>query len=63
MGVITIYQDYFTLAQAAYRTGLSKDTLHRWVKTGILPATKVRRQFLVYRGDLDALLTKSKYEA
>lgn len=48
--------DLLTLPEIADMTGMAGPTVRVWVKEGRLPATKVGRQWMVRRGDLDKML-------
>jgi excisionase family DNA binding protein len=48
--------DLLTLPEIAEMTGMAGPTVRVWVKQGRLPATKVGRQWMVRRGDLEQML-------
>jgi excisionase family DNA binding protein len=48
--------DLLTLPEIADLTGMAGPTVRVWVKQGRLPATKVGRQWMVRRGDLETML-------
>ena len=48
--------DLLTLPEIADITGMANPTVRVWVNQGRLPATKVGRQWMVRRGDLDKML-------
>lgn len=48
--------DLLTLPEIADMTGMASPTVRVWVKQGRLPATKVGRQWMVRRGDLEKML-------
>jgi excisionase family DNA binding protein len=48
--------DLLTLPEIADMTGMADPTVRVWVKQGRLPATKVGRQWMVRRGDLEKML-------
>jgi excisionase family DNA binding protein len=48
--------DLLTLPEIADMTGMAGPTVRVWVKQGRLPATKVGRQWMVRRTDLEKML-------
>ena len=48
--------DLLTLPEIAEMTGMANPTVRVWVNQGRLPATKVGRQWMVRRGDLEKML-------
>jgi excisionase family DNA binding protein len=48
--------DLLTLPEIADMTGMANPTVRVWVSQGRLPASKVGRQWMVRRGDLDKML-------
>jgi excisionase family DNA binding protein len=48
--------DLLTLPEIADMTGMADPTVRVWVKQGRLPATKVGRQWMVRRADLEKML-------
>ena len=50
--------DLLTLPEIAEMTGMAGPTVRVWVKQGRLAATKVGRQWMVRRGDLDRMLAE-----
>jgi excisionase family DNA binding protein len=50
--------DLLTLPEIADMTGMAGPTVRVWVKQGRLPATKVGRQWMVRRGDLERMLAE-----
>jgi excisionase family DNA binding protein len=50
--------DLLTLPEIAEMTGMAGPTVRVWVKQGRLPATKVGRQWMVRRADLERMLAE-----
>jgi excisionase family DNA binding protein len=50
---VTSFTDYATPEQAADRLGIHPETVHRLIRQGDIPATKVWGQYLIYRPDLE----------
>lgn len=49
-----------TVPQVAARTGLTPETIRRWIRGGKLPARKVGTQHLIQEEDLERLTAKPK---
>ncbi|MGH6975902.1 MAG: helix-turn-helix domain-containing protein [Stellaceae bacterium] len=49
-----------SIAQVAADLGVSYRTIQRWIKKGMLPATKIGHQIRIRWSDVDALLAKGK---
>ena len=52
-----------SVAHVAADIGASDRTIRRWIKRGLLPATKVGGKVLIKLSDVDALLAKGKIQA
>lgn len=46
---------YFTISQAAKEVGVTRQTISRWITTGLLPAEKIGREKLILKPDLQKL--------
>jgi len=49
---------YFTTEEVAEKTGISKNTLYKYMNAGILKAAKVAAHWRIYENDLNEFLRK-----
>ncbi len=49
---------YFTTEEVAEKTGISKNTLYKYMSSGILKAAKVAAHWRIYENDLNEFLRK-----
>jgi len=53
-------QEILTVDQIAEELQLTAQTIRNWIKSGLLPAMKVRHVYRVKREDLDAMLSREQ---
>jgi excisionase family DNA binding protein len=46
----------FSIAEVAERLGMSKDTIHNWIKAGRLKASRIGRFWRIRERDLEAFI-------
>ncbi len=55
--------EYVSPRDVASRLGVSRETVLRWVRQGILPAIKIGQTIRISRARLDRWLTEQEVEA
>ncbi len=53
-------QELLTVDQIGEELQLTSQTIRNWIKSGLLPAVKVRHVYRVKREDLDAMLSQQQ---
>ncbi len=51
---------YLKVKEVMKRLGVTKPTVHRWIKEGILPAKRVGGLYFIAESDLEKILERGK---
>jgi excisionase family DNA binding protein len=52
-GEMSIAEDYVTISQAARALSVTRQTIHRWIKQGLLSCERVGREALIDRAAVE----------
>jgi len=54
-------REWLNVKQVASMLGVSRITLYRYIKKGLIPYYRISRRYLFDPGDIERLITDSKY--